>query len=213
MQLTTEQFRKLFPRAQEPDKWVASMNAVFPVYQINTPRRIAAFLAQCGHESGGWTVFEENLNYSAKGLVGIFRKYFPNEALAAQYARQPRKIANRVYANRMGNGPEESDDGWKFRGRGPIQLTGRNNYTQFAKDMFEDWQNVVENPDWVTADRDYALMSAIWFWNKNGLNRWADESSSAESQAFITLTRRINGGTIGLDCRQKHFKEAMAELA
>jgi putative chitinase len=213
MQLTTEQFKQLFPRAAEPEKWVASMNAVFPAYQINTPRRIAAFLAQCGHESGGWTIFEENLNYSAKGLRGIFKKYFPNDEIANEYARQPRKIANRVYANRMGNGPESSDDGWKYRGRGPIQLTGRNNYTAFAKDMFEDWENVVENPDWVTADRDYALMSAIWFWNTNKLNRWADDSATAESTAFITLTRRINGGTIGLDCRQKHFKEAMEMLA
>jgi putative chitinase len=212
MQLTAAQFRQLFPRAQDHQGWVDSMNSVFPTYQINTPRRIAAFLAQCGHESGGWTVFEENLNYSAKGLVGIFKKYFPNEAAAAPYARNPQKIANRVYANRMGNGDEASNDGWTYRGRGPIQLTGRNNYTQFAKDMFEDWENVVANPDWVTADRDFALMSAIWFWNKNGLNRFADAADTAESQAFITLTRRINGGTIGLDCRQKHYREAMEQL-
>jgi putative chitinase len=212
MIITGAQFRTLFPRAQDPDTWAASMNEVFPVYKIDTPRRVACFLAQCGHESGGWTVFEENLNYSAKGLVGIFKKYFPNEEVAAPYARKPEKIANRVYANRMGNGPEESGDGWTFRGRGPIQLTGRNNYTAFAKDMFEDWENVVNNPDWVTADRDFALMSAIWFWNKNGLNKFADAADTAESQAFITLTRRINGGTIGLDCRQKHYREAMALL-
>jgi putative chitinase len=210
--ITGQQFKTLFPRAQDPEGWAASMSEVFPTYQINTPRRIAAFLAQCGHESGGWTVFEENLNYSAKGLVGIFRKYFPTEEIAAPYARKPQMIANRVYGGRMGNGPEASGDGWTYRGRGPIQLTGRNNYTAFAKDMFDDWENVVANPDWVTADREFALMSAIWFWNKNGLNKFADDSATAESPAFITLTKRINGGTIGLDCRQKHFKEAMALL-
>jgi putative chitinase len=100
-----------------------------------------------------------------------------------------------------------------YRGRGPIQLTGRSNYTQFAKDMFEDWENVVANPDWVTADRDFALMSAIWFWNKNGLNKFADESSSGESPAFITLTKRINGGTIGLADRQHHYDDALKLLA
>lgn len=201
--LTAEQFSHLFPRAQDPESWVNSMNEVFPTYDINTPQRIAAFLAQCGHESGGWTVFEENLNYSAKGLNGIFKKYFPTLESALPYERKPEKIANKVYSNRMGNGPESSGDGWKYRGRGPIQLTGKSNYTQFAKDMFEDWQNVIENPDWVTADRDFALMSAIWFWNKNGLNKWADTGDIKE------LTRRINGGYIGLEDRIKHYNEAI----
>lgn len=201
--ITAEQFSHLFPRAQDPESWVNSMNEVFPTYDINTPQRIAAFLAQCGHESGGWTVFEENLNYSAKGLNGIFKKYFPTLESALPYERKPEKIANKVYSNRMGNGPESSGDGWKYRGRGPIQLTGKSNYTQFAKDMFEDWQNVIENPDWVTADRDFALMSAIWFWNKNGLNKWADTGDIKE------LTRRINGGYIGLEDRIKHYNEAI----
>lgn len=211
--ITGQQFKTLFPRAQDPEGWATAMSNVFPTYEINTPRRIAAFLAQCGHESGGWTVFEENLNYSAQGLNGIFKKYFPTLESAQPYARNPQKIANRVYANRMGNGPESSNDGWVYRGRGPIQLTGRSNYTQFAKDMFEDWENVVANPDWVTADRDFALMSAIWFWNKNGLNKFADESSSGESPAFITLTKRINGGTIGLADRQHHYDDALKLLA
>jgi putative chitinase len=211
--ITGQQFKTLFPRAQDPEGWATAMNNVFPTYEINTPRRIACFLAQCGHESGGWTVFEENLNYSAQGLNGIFKKYFPTLESAQPYARNPQKIANRVYANRMGNGPESSDDGWVYRGRGPIQLTGRSNYTQFAKDMFEDWENVVANPDWVTADRDFALMSAIWFWNKNGLNKFADESASGESAAFITLTKRINGGTIGLADRQHHYDDALKLLA
>lgn len=201
--LTAEQFNQLFPRAQDPQGWVDSMNNVFPNYELDSPKRIAAFLAQCGHESGGWTVFEENLNYSAKGLMGIFKKYFPDEATATAYQRQPEKIANKVYANRMGNGPESSGDGWKYRGRGPIQLTGKDNYRAFAKEMFDDWENLFNNPDWVNADRDFALMSAIWFWNKNKLNREADAGD------IKTMTRKINGGYIGLEDRIKHYNEAI----
>lgn len=201
--LTAQQFAHLFPRAQDPQSWVDSMNEVFPTYEINTPQRVAAFLAQCGHESGGWTVFEENLNYSDKGLNGIFRKYFPTLESTAGYVRQPEKIANKVYANRMGNGPESSGDGWKYRGRGPIQLTGKDNYRAFAKDMFEDWENLFENPDWVTSDKDFALMSAIWFWNKNKLNVQADSGD------IKLMTKKINGGYIGLDDRIKHYNEAI----
>ena len=201
--ITAEQFRTLFPRAQDHQGWVDAMNNVFPLYEINTPQRVAAFLAQCGHESGGWTVFEENLNYSAKGLMGIFRKYFPDEATANAYARQPEKIANKVYANRMGNGPESSGDGWRYRGRGPIQLTGSANYKAFAQEMFEDWENLYANPDWVTADRDFALMSAIWFWNKNKLNVQADNGD------IKLMTKKINGGYIGLEDRIKHYNEAI----
>ena len=201
--LTSEQFHHLFPRNGDPEGWVESMNSVFPVYEINTPQRIAAFLAQCGHESGGFTVFEENLNYSAQGLCNIFKKYFPTLESAQPYARKPEMIANKVYANRMGNGPESSGDGYKYRGRGPIQLTGKANYTAFAKEMFENWQEVVENPDWVTWDKDFALMSAIWFWNKTGLNKEADIGD------IKTMTRKINGGFIGLEDRIKHYNEAI----
>lgn len=201
--ITASQFAHLFPRAQDPESWVYSMNATFPLYDINTPQRVAAFLAQCGHESGGWTVFEENLNYSAAGLQGIFKKYFPDAATAAAYARQPQKIANKVYANRMGNGPESSGDGWKYRGRGPIQLTGKDNYRAFSQEMFDDWQNIFENPDWVCADREFALMSAIWFWNKNKLNVQADNGD------VKLMTKKINGGYIGLEDRIKHYNEAM----
>jgi putative chitinase len=204
--LTAEQFKQLFPRAQDPQGWVDSMNNVFPNYELDSPKRIAAFLAQCGHESGGWTVFEENLNYSAKGLMGIFKKYFPDEATATAYQRQPEKIANKVYANRMGNGPESSGDGWKYRGRGPIQLTGKDNYRAFAKEMFDDWENLFNNPDWVNADRDFALMSAIWFWNKNKLNREADAGD------IKTMTRKINGGYIGLEDRIHHYEDAIKLL-
>ena len=204
--ITAEQFHKLFPRNPEPQVWAEAMANVFPVYEINTPQRVAAFLAQCGHESGGWTTFEENLNYSAQGLRKIFGKYFPNDELALAYQRQPEKIANRIYCNRMGNGDEASGDGYKYRGRGPIQLTGKANYTAFAKDMFEDWQNVVENPDWVTYDKDFALMSAIWFWNKNKLNHEADIGD------IKTMTKKINGGYIGLEDRIKHYNECIHEL-
>jgi len=201
--ITAEQFKKLFPRAQDHQGWANSMNEVFPTYDINTPHRVAAFLAQCGHESGGWTTFEENLNYSAKGLNGIFKKYFPTLESALPYERKPEMIANKVYGGRMGNGPESSGDGWKYRGRGPIQLTGKANYMAFAKEMFDDWENIFENPDWVTADRDFALMSAIWFWNKNGLNRYADQGD------IKTMTRIINGGYIGLEDRIHHYEEAI----
>ena len=116
---------------------------------------------------------------------------------------KPEMIANKVYGGRMGNGPESSGDGWKYRGRGPIQLTGKANYMAFSKEMFDDWQNIFENPDWVTADRDFALMSAIWFWNKNGLNKEADSGD------IKTMTRKINGGYIGLEDRIKHYNEAI----
>jgi putative chitinase len=201
--ITAEQFHELFPRNPDPQLWADSMAQVFPTYEINTPKRVAAFLAQCGHESGGWTTFQENLNYSAQGLCGTFKKYFPTIESATPYARKPEMIANKVYSNRMGNGPEESGDGWKYRGRGPIQLTGKNNYMQFSKDMFDDWQNLFDNPDWVTEDKDFALMSAIWFWNKNGLNKEADAGD------IKTMTRKINGGYIGLEDRIKHYNEAI----
>lgn len=204
--ITAEQFHHLFPRNTDPQGWTDSMNSVFPTYEINTPQRVAAFLAQCGHESGGWTTFQENLNYSAQGLCNTFKKYFPTVEAATPYARQPEKIANRVYANRMGNGPEESGDGWKFRGRGPIQLTGKANYTAYAKAMFDDWETVVNTPDWVTEDKDFALMSAIWFWNSHNLNHYADLAD------IKTMTKIINGGYIGLDDRIKHYNECIGLL-
>jgi putative chitinase len=169
-------------------------------FQINTPLRLAHFLAQCGHESGGFRATQENLNYSAKGLNGIFRKYFPSEAAAASYARNPQKIANKVYASRMGNGNEASGEGFKFRGRGYIQLTGKENYTAFGKAINED---ILSNPDKVAST--YALLSAAWFFSKNGLHRMADEGAT---DAVVTkITKRVNGGTIGLADRIKHFKE------
>jgi putative chitinase len=183
-----------------PDKVIEQIPAVMEKFQINTPLRLAHFLAQCGHESGGFRLTKENLNYSAKGLMGIFKKYFPTEALAKQYERKPEKIANKVYGGRMGNGPEASGEGAKFCGRGYIQLTGKDNYTAFGKSINED---MTVNPQAV-ADK-YALLSAAWFFNKNGLHKIAD--SGATDAVVTSITKRVNGGTIGLPDRIKHFKE------
>jgi putative chitinase len=189
-----------------PDKVIEQIPAVMEKFQINTPLRLAHFLAQCGHESGGFRLTKENLNYSAKGLMGIFKKYFPTEALAKQYERKPEKIANKVYGGRMGNGPEASGDGAKFCGRGYIQLTGKDNYTAFGKSINED---ICTNPQAV-ADK-YALLSAAWFFNKNGLHKLAD--GGATDAVVTQITKRVNGGTIGLADRIKHFKEYHALLA
>ena len=189
-----------------PDAVIAQIPDTASKFNINTPLRLAHFLAQCGHESGGFKVTQENLNYSAKGLMGIFKKYFPTQALAESYQRQPQKIANKVYASRMDNGSESSGDGYKFRGRGYIQLTGRSNYTAFGKAINED---IANNPDVVSGK--YALLSAAWFWSKNGLNTLAD--GGASDQVVTSITKRVNGGTIGLPDRIKHFKEYYHLLA
>jgi putative chitinase len=183
-----------------PDAVISMIPNTAAKFQINTPLRLAHFLAQCGHESGGFRATQENLNYSAKGLNGIFKKYFPTLESALPYERKPEKIANKVYANRMANGDEASGDGYKFRGRGYIQLTGKDNYTQFGTAIGE---NITSNPDVVSGK--YALLSAAWFWSKNGLNKLADGGST---DAVVTsITKRVNGGTIGLADRIKHFKE------
>jgi putative chitinase len=183
-----------------PDAVIQMIPDTAAKFQINTPLRLAHFLAQCGHESGGFRLTKENLNYSAKGLMGIFKKYFPTEALAKSYERQPAKIANKVYGGRMGNGPEASGEGAKYCGRGYIQLTGKDNYIAFGKSIGVD---MTVNPDLVSSQ--YALLSAAWFFSKNGLHKMADEGST---DAVVTkITKRVNGGTIGLADRIKHFKE------
>ena len=204
--ITVEQFKQLFPRNKDAAEWVEALNVILPDYKINTVSRVAAFLAQCGHESAGFTTLTENLNYGAAGLKGIFGKYFKDDSSANAYQRQPQKIANKVYANRMGNGDEASGDGWKYRGRGPIQLTGKSNYTQFANDMFEDPETVLDNPDVVALDKETALTSAVWFWNKNKLNDLADKGD------IVAMTKKINGGTIGLADRQDHYHHALEIL-
>ena len=183
-----------------PDSVIEQIPNTAQKFEINTPLRLAHFLAQCGHESGGFKATQENLNYSASGLKGTFGKYFKESGLAESYQRNPQKIANRVYGGRMGNGPESTGDGYKFRGRGYIQLTGKDNYTAFGKAINED---MTANPDKVATH--YSLLSAAWFFNKNGLHKIADQGSTDE--VVTSITKRVNGGTIGLQDRIKHFKE------
>ena len=187
-----------------PDTVIAQIPDVMQKFGIDTPVEVAHFLAQCGHESGGFRVVNENLNYSAKGLQGIFKKYFPTSVLAEQYQRKPEKIANRVYASRMGNGDETSGEGFKFRGRGYIQLTGKQNYTAFGKAIGVD---IAANPDLVATK--YPLLSAAWFFSKNCLAKCKDASDAS----VLAVTKCVNGGTIGLADRQKHFKEYYHLLA
>jgi putative chitinase len=189
-----------------PDAVIAMIPAVAQKFQIDSALRLAHFLAQCGHESGGFRLTKENLNYSAKGLNGIFKKYFPTLESALPYERKPEKIANKVYGGRMGNGPESTGDGAKFCGRGYIQLTGKDNYTAFGKSIGED---VCANPQ-VVAEK-YALLSAAWFFNKNKLHTMAD--GGATDAVVTSITKRVNGGTIGLPDRIKHFKEYYQLLA
>ena len=183
-----------------PDTVIAQIPDVAAKFGINTPLRLAHFLAQCGHESGGFKLTNENLNYSADGLKKIFPKYFAQAGLAESYARQPEKIASRVYGGRMGNGDEASKEGFKFRGRGYIQLTGKSNYTEFDKFVDDD---ILGNPDLVATK--YPLLSAAWFFHKNGLNTISDKG--ADDATVTSVTKRVNGGTIGLPDRIKHFKE------
>jgi putative chitinase len=187
-----------------PDAVLAQIPDTAAKFGITNNLRLAHFLAQCGHESGGFKAVSENLNYSADGLKRIFPKYFPGN-LSESYARQPEKIASRVYGSRMGNGDESSKEGFKFRGRGYIQLTGKSNYTAFAKFIGED---TVANPDLVATK--YPLASAAFFFNSNKL--WAICDKGADDATVTAVTKRVNGGTIGLSDRIKHFKEYYAAL-
>lgn len=182
-----------------PDAVIAMIPETAAKFNITTPLRLAHFLAQCGHESGGFKAVSENLNYSADGLKKIFGKYFPGN-LNESYARQPEKIAARVYASRMGNGDEASKEGFKFRGRGYIQLTGKNNYANFSKFIGED---CITNPELVATK--YPLASAAFFFNSNKL--WTICDKGADDATVTAVTKRVNGGTIGLADRLKHFKE------
>jgi len=196
--ITASLLRGLFPALPNPEAFVAPLTKVCAKYGINTKARLAAFLAQVGHESGGFRYLKENLNYSSDALLRVFPKYFPTRALAESYARKPAKIGSRIYANRMGNGDEASGDGYKFCGRGAIQLTGRQNYERFAAAMemsLDDAIAYLETPEG-------ACMSAGWFWADNALNALADRGD------FVTLTRRINGGTNGLADRQALYAKA-----
>ena len=183
-----------------PDSVIAQIPFIQSNYKVNTLLRLSHFLAQCGHESANFRAVKENLNYSAEGLNKTFKKYFPTLESAKDYARQPERIASKVYANRMGNGNEASKDGFKYLGRGFIQLTGKANYIEFDKSVPED---IMANPELVATK--YPLASAAWFWNKNGLNEIADKG--ATDAVVKSITKRVNGGTIGLADRIQHFNE------
>jgi putative chitinase len=181
------------------DYWYNAICEILPEYEINTPERVAAFLAQCAHESGNFRFLKENLNYRAESLLKTFPKYFKSLEEAKKYEKKPEKIANRVYANRMGNREEASGDGWRYLGRGLIQLTGKNNYTLFAAAINTSLQYI---PEYLQTFEG-AIQSACWFWEQNQLNQWADKKD------ILTLTKRINGGTIGLEDRKKHYEHAL----
>lgn len=196
-EFTADQLKQCIKNNKNPQEWYEGLCNQLPQFGIVTPARVAGFVSQCQHESADFTALSENLNYSDKGLVGTFKKYFPDLETAKPYARKPEKIANRVYANRMGNGAESSGDGYKFRGRGLVQLTGRSNYTQCSRDLFGD-DCLVDNPDLV-CEPEYAILSACWFWHKNKLNDICDRGD------VVLLSKRINGGTLGLADRIHHW--------
>ena len=196
--LTLDQFRQMV-KNPHASYWHEALQQLLPDYNINTPLRVAHFVAQTAHESGNYVFVQENLNYKAASLMSVFKKYFPSLELAQQYANKPQMIANRVYANRMGNSDEASGDGWRYRGRGLIQLTGKDNYTFFAGSLGISVEEAAE----YMATFEGAAQSACFFWEQNNLNRFADAND------VKGLTRAINGGYIGLEDRMKHTEHAL----
>jgi len=184
------------------DHWYSVLEQLLDDYDITTPLRVAHFVAQCAHESGNFVFIKENLNYKAASLMTVFKKYFPTAELATQYANKPERIANRVYASRMGNGDEASGDGYRYCGRGLIQLTGKDNYTFFAGSLGIS----VEEASEYLATFEGAAQSACWFWEQNNLNRFADAND------VKGLTRAINGGQIGIIDREEHTRHALHVL-
>ncbi|NTU49475.1 MAG: glycoside hydrolase family 19 protein [Desulfobulbaceae bacterium] len=195
--ITSEQFSKIFPKAQDPQEWTDSLNQFIPLYDI---QNVNAFLAQCGHESQGFCRTLENLNYSAAGLIATWPTRF-NDSNAPKYARQPEKIANKVYADRLGNGPESSGDGWRYRGAGIIQLTGKANHSAFAKAIGKTLEEATKYLHTIQG----AVESGCWFWQTKKLNQYGDDMN--------LLTRRINGGLIGLTERKNLLEEVKEVLA
>lgn len=202
MVLTVEQLKQMVPGISYADYWCNALNQLLPTYEINTPKRVAAFIAQCAHESGGFKFLKENLNYRATSLMKTFPKYFYNMELAKAYEKKPAKIANKVYANRMGNGPEESGDGYRYCGRGLIQLTGKENYTWFAASL----EITVEEAAEYLETFEGAVQSACWFWETNNLNIEADAGDIKK------MTRKINGGYKGLEDRIRYYTLASKVL-
>jgi len=196
---TREQLSSVIGNNPDLDGWYDALSSVLPTYEIDSPQRVAAFIAQCTHESGGFKRLKENLNYKAESLRRVFPKYFTSDALAQEYAHKQEQIANRVYGGRMGNGDESSGDGYRYCGRGLIQLTGRNNYTKFAESIGMSAEEVPA----LLETFEGAVKSACWFWKTNNLNQYADAGD------ILTMTKRINGGTIGLEDRIKHYNHAL----
>ena len=195
--ISLEQLKEIIPGNHNVEQWHVALTQLLPEYGIDTPEREAAFLAQCAHESGDFQAIKENLNYKAASLQKVFPKYFPTEELANAYAKQPEKIANRVYANRMGNGDEASGDGYAHCGRGLIQLTGKANYQAFADSMEGNLNEVAD----YLATFEGAVQSACWFWETNNLNELADSGD------IKAMTKKINGGYIGLEDRIEKYEK------
>ena len=212
MEITREQLAEIIPKNPYVDQWCGALNKLLPDYGIDTPQRVAAFLAQCAHESGGFVFLKENLNYKAATLMKLWPKRFPTLEVANSYAGNPKKIANMVYASRMGNRDESSGDGYRFRGRGCIQLTGHANYFHAGKALGVDF---VMNPDLVATPK-YAALTAGWFWSTHGCNQVAETGLPLDTNNQMTwalLTKKINGGTIGLADRIAHTNQALSVLA
>lgn len=201
--ITKEQLSHLLPDNKHPDQLAVVFNALFSKYGINTKNRIAGFLAQCGHESLDFTILRENLNYSAEGLHKVFPKYFPTLESALPYNRKPEKIANRVYGGRMGNGPETSGDGYKFRGRGAIQLTGHDNYKAFATAIGKSIDEAAAYCETLQG----AIESACWYWERHALNETCDDDD------ILHMTKLINGGRMGLEDRKNRYETAKKLLS
>ena len=198
-EFTENKLSQIITNNQYVNDWFEALSTLLPDYDINTVPRVAAFLAQTAHESGGYKALKENLNYRAETLMKVWPRYFPNMDIANQYAHKQEAIANRAYGGRMGNGPEASGDGFRYCGRGLIQLTGKDNYTKFAESI----ETPVEDIPEFLGTFEGAVQSACWFWETNNLNQFADSGD------MLTLTKRINGGTLGLDDRIKHYNHAM----
>ena len=201
MAITQQQLAQILPGNPYLEHWCDALNKILPDYDISTPQRTAAFLAQCAHESGGFTALHENLNYRPETLCKVWPRYF-NAANANDYAHQPEKIACRAYAGRMGNGDEASGDGWSYCGRGLIQLTGKNNYQAFADSIQTD---IGQIPAYLQTFEG-AIQSACWFWENNNLNACAD------SNDIVKMTKIINGGELGLDDRTARYNHALQVL-
>jgi putative chitinase len=202
--LTLDQLRQIVPCNPHIEHWHEALCEILPDYDIDTPERVAAFLAQCAHESGGFRAIKENLNYKPATLVTLFKKYFdlPTAERYCAMSDKQAAIANKIYANRMGNGPESSGDGYRYCGRGLIQLTGKDNYTRYAQST----EQTVEEASEHLTTFEGCVQSAAWFWEANNLNQYADSGD------ILTMTKRINGGTIGLEDRKKHYAHALHVL-